>query len=164
MTQIREPRKAASRRSCEPKCLQGSPEFFAGELIQRAKGLIQQQQLRIMHQRPAQIGPLQHSARQLPGKMIGETAEANLRQQVADPIPKLALALAPIFRPERLHDLERQHHISFDGKPRHHAGVLKRHSDPQRLDADLPAADHDDAAGRANETADQPQDCRFAAA
>jgi len=52
--------------------LQRLPQFPAGELVQCAERLVQQQQVWIMDGRSARISALQHSAGLLPGKVTGE--------------------------------------------------------------------------------------------
>jgi hypothetical protein len=60
-----------------------APQLFAGEGIERAKGLVQQQHLGLVDQRAANAGALLHAARQLPGELVFIPAQADLLQQLA---------------------------------------------------------------------------------
>ena len=60
-----------------------APQLFAGEGVQRAEGLVQQQHLRLVHQRAADAGALLHAARQLPGELVLVAAQAHALQQLA---------------------------------------------------------------------------------
>jgi hypothetical protein len=48
---------------------QRAPQLFAGEGVQRAEGLVEQQHLGLVDQRAADAGALLHAARELPGNL-----------------------------------------------------------------------------------------------
>jgi hypothetical protein len=50
---------------------------LAGHGVERAERLVHQHDLGIVHQRPADRGPLLHAAGQLPGQLFLETFEAD---------------------------------------------------------------------------------------
>ena len=54
--------------------LHDRPQFLAGELVERAERLVEHQKLRIVDQRAAQRGALQHAAGELPGMLVAEAA------------------------------------------------------------------------------------------
>ena len=91
ITQMRLARKPASRRSCvtsstvgrcaSQSVLQDRPEFLAGELVERAERLVEQQQARLVDQGAAEIGALEHAAGELPRVFAGKALEPDLRQQ-----------------------------------------------------------------------------------
>ena len=91
ITQMRLARKPASRRSCvtsstvgwcsHPELLQDRPQLLARELVERAERLVEQQQARLVDQRAAEIGALQHAAGKLPGIAAAKALQADLLQQ-----------------------------------------------------------------------------------
>ena len=147
----------------DPEILQDRPQLFARELVERAKGLVEQQHARLMDQRAAQIGALKHAAGELPGIAAAEPLEADLLQQRVGLVAEFGLAQFSELRTERLDDLERQHDVPLDRHPRQHGRILEGHADPQGARRDFPAADDDDACGRLHQAADQPQDGGLAA-
>ena len=146
-----------------PEVLQDRPQLLAGELVERAERLVQQQHARLMDQRAAEIGALEHAAGELPGIAAAEALEADLLQQRVGLVAEFGLAQFAELRAERLDDLQRQHDVPLDRHPRQHGRVLEGHADPQRPRRDLAAADDDDAAGRLHQAADETQNGRFAA-
>ena len=46
----------------QPQLLQHAPKFLAGELVERAERLVEQQQPWFVDQRTAEIGALEHAA------------------------------------------------------------------------------------------------------
>ena len=101
ITQMRLARKPASRRSCvtsstvgrvrQPELLQDRPQLLARELVERAEGLVEQQQARLVDQRAAEIGALKHAAGKLPGKFAAKSLEADLLQQRMGLVAELGL-------------------------------------------------------------------------
>ena len=78
----------------DPELLQDRPQFFARELVERAERLVEQQQPRLVDQRAAQLGALQHAAGELPGIVVAEALEADLLQQRLGLVAEFGLALA----------------------------------------------------------------------
>jgi hypothetical protein len=125
-----------------PQLLQRGPQLLARELVQRAEGLVQQQQLRVVHQRAAQRRALQHAARQLPGPLVAEALQAHLGQQRLGAVGVFAVLLLREVGAEGLHDLQRHHHVLADGQPGQHGRVLEGQADaqPVRGSAGAPAS------------------------
>ena len=147
-----------------PELLHDRPQLLARELVERAERLVEQQELRIVHQRAAERGALQHAAGELPGIFVAEAREPDLRQQRVGAVAEFGVALGAILLPERRHDLQRQHHVVADRQPRQHRGVLERDADADRLGAELAPRHIDVAARRRDQPADELQDRRLAAA
>ena len=77
----------------DPELLHDVPQLFARELVERAEGLVEQQQLRVVDQRAAQRRALQHAARQLPRPLVAEALEPHLREQRLGAFGVLAVLL-----------------------------------------------------------------------
>jgi hypothetical protein len=73
-------------------------ELVADDFIERAERLVHQQQLGIEGQRARDRHALLHAARQLPGKLLLETAKVH----------EVEIALHPFRRIADAHDLQRQ--------------------------------------------------------
>ena len=84
----------AARSACAAiqSVLQDRPQFFARELVERAERLVEQQHARLVDQRAAQIGALQHAAGELPGIAVAEALEADLLEQRIGLVAELGLA------------------------------------------------------------------------
>ena len=72
-----------------------APQLLAGELIERAERLVEHQQLRLVDQRAAERGALQHAAGELPGIFVAEAREPDLREQRLDAVAELASCAWP---------------------------------------------------------------------
>ena len=147
-----------------PQLLHDRPQFLAGELIERAERLVEHQKLRLVHQRAAQRGALQHAAGQLPGMLVAEIGEPDFLEQRFGAVAKFGLALGAVLLPKRRHDLQRQHDVVAHRQPRQHGRVLERHADAHRLGADLAAGDIDVAGARVDQPGHELEDGRLAAA
>ncbi len=112
----------------QPEVLHDDPELFARERIERGERLVEHQELGLVNQRAAQVGALLHAAGKLPGIFRAKSAQANQVEQALGPRSVL-VAVLPALALERLHDLQRQHHVVQSGAPRHQGGVLKCHAD-----------------------------------
>jgi hypothetical protein len=122
---------------------------------------IEQQDIRIVYQRTAQVCPLHHAARKLPGALVGKVLETDLRKQRVCPVPVFAALLDAEIGLERWYDLERQHHIVANRHPGQQRCALKRHAHPNRLGTQFAPAKKDVACGRPQQLADKLQDGRF---
>src|ERR1051325_1806854 len=65
----------------EPEALEDAPELFPREGIERAEGLVEQQEARLMDERAAELRPLLHAAGELPHRLLGELAEPDEVEQ-----------------------------------------------------------------------------------
>ncbi|MCY1551004.1 hypothetical protein D9M68_873010 [compost metagenome] len=63
-----------------PQVAQRAPEFFAGEGVERAEGLVEQQHLGFVDQRAADAGALLHAAGEFPRKLLFHAAQAHAGQ------------------------------------------------------------------------------------
>ena len=70
-------------------------EVVADDLVERAEGLVHQQQIGIEGQRAGDRGALLHAARELPGKFVLEALEIDEIEQCADPLVLLGRADSP---------------------------------------------------------------------
>ncbi|OKO69062.1 hypothetical protein AC628_34325 [Bradyrhizobium sp. NAS96.2] len=57
------------------------PQLLAGELVERAERLVEQQHARFVDQRAAQIGALEHAAGKLPGIAAAKRFQSDLLEQ-----------------------------------------------------------------------------------
>ena len=147
-----------------PQILHDPPQLLAGELIERAERLVEHQELRLVDQRAAQRGTLHHAAGELPRIFVAEAGEPDLRKQRFDAVAEFALALGAILSAERRNDLERQHDVVEERQPWQQRRILERHPDAHRLGAHLAAGDIDVAGRRADQSGDELEDGRLAAA
>ena len=99
------------RPAYEPQLLEDRPQLLARELVECAKRFVEQQKLRIVDQRAAERRALEHAAGKLPGMLVAETFEPDLRKQRFDAVAKLPAAFGAVRAAERRHDLERQHDV-----------------------------------------------------
>jgi hypothetical protein len=126
----------------QPQVAQDAPEFFAGEGIQRAEGLVEQQHLGLVDQRAADAHALLHAARKLPGKLCLIPAQAHLRQQCAGPLRVFGAACLEVAA-VGFDDLQRQQHVVQCRAPGQQRGGLKGHArDLQRPGHRLPVDAH----------------------
>src|SRR6516162_9907915 len=84
--------------------------MVADDFIERAEGLIHQQQRRVERQRARNGSALLHSTRELPWELALEPGEIDQRQVAAGALPSLPAG--------KSHELERQHDVLLDGPPR----------------------------------------------
>ena len=147
-----------------PQVLHDRPQLFAGELIERAERLVEHEKLRLVHQRAAQRGALQHAAGQLPGMLVAEIGEADFLQQRFGAVAEFGLALCAVLFAKRRHDFQRQHHVVAHRQPRQHGGILKCHADTNRLGADLAAGDIDIAGAGVEQPGHELEDGGLSAA
>ena len=85
-------------------------ELVAHDLVERAEGLIHQQEMGVEGESAGDRGALLHAARELPGKALLESREVDELEITGDPLLALLLGEA--------HDLERQRDVPGDGAPR----------------------------------------------
>ena len=133
-------------------------QMVAHDLVERAEGLIHQQQVCVEGERPGYRRPLLHASRKLPGKHAAEIAEADQVENAPDPLGPLLRGVA--------HHLERQAHILLDGPPGIEPGRLE-HVAVGAVQPRLPRrhpVDRDRAVGRLLQVRDHPQQCRLPAA
>ena len=147
----------------DPEVLEDRPQLFARELVERAKGLVEQQHARLVDQRAAQIGALKHAAGELPGVAVAKTLEADLLQKRVGLVAEFGLAQLAELRTKGFDDLERQHDVPLDRHPGQHGRVLERHADAQGPRRHFPAADDHHTGGWLHQPAHQPQDGGLAA-
>jgi hypothetical protein len=108
-----------------PQVAQRAPQLLAGEGVQRAEGLVQQQHLGLVHQRAADAGALLHAARQLPGKLVLHSRPGPRWPAGRGPgLVFLALAVLELAA-VGLDDLQRQQHVVQRGAPGQQAGAWK---------------------------------------
>ncbi len=62
--------------------LQYIPQLFAGKGIKRAKGFIEQQEFRLVHQGTAELGTLLHTTGKLPGRAVAKPFKPDRGQQL----------------------------------------------------------------------------------
>jgi hypothetical protein len=148
--------------SVDEQCLQNPPEFLARERIECSEGFVQQQDCRLMDQRPAKLRALLHSAGELPRHAIAQSVQSDGGQQFlcAGDVDGLVLAEPSAVR---RNDLERQQNVIPDSAPWQQGRVLERDADRLQRCVDLPAIDANGAAARRHQTAEQPQKGGFAA-
>jgi hypothetical protein len=99
MTTIRVERKTASGIEwvTKPMVLAGPPpegqellvELVADDLVERAEGLVHEENVGIEGQRPGDRGALLHAARELPGILALEAVELDQLDHAADPLALL---------------------------------------------------------------------------
>ena len=133
-------------------------ETLPRHLVERAEGLVHQQEGRVERERTCDRDPLLHPARELPGPARLEPAELHQLEH-------LLHASLP-SRPAPTEHLERQRHVLRHGAPVVEHGILKH--DPVVVVEPRPMrrlAVHEHAArARLDEVADDAQDGRLAAA
>src|ERR1700730_18420637 len=83
--------------------------MVADDLIERAKGLVHQQQCRIERESARDRSALLHAARKLPRELAFEPGEIDQGQ--------ITLGALPSLQGGKAHDLEWQHHVLLDGPP-----------------------------------------------
>jgi hypothetical protein len=133
-----------------------STHLVAGQCVERAERLVEQQQPGVAEQGAGDGDALAHAARQFPGLPVGEVADAQLGQQGARPLGRRAARQA-------LH-LGRDQHVVEDVAPVEQQVALEDDADPVHAVADRLAADHDAALARPVEPAQDAQERALAAA
>ena len=152
----------AGELAVEPQLLQHAPELLAGKGIERAKWLIQHQQLRIVYERPAQACALLHAAREHPRLLVLEPGEPDRRQQLLGLRDILVFELAQPMA-MRPHDLQRQHRVQQGVAPRQQCRVLERHAHDLERTVDIGAGDADGSARARHQAGDELHQRRLAA-
>ena len=114
---------------------QRAPKLLPRESVERTEGLIQQKQLRFVHQRAANAGTLLHAARELPRKLVFVSAQAHALKQLAR-LGFVFGAFAAKVAAKGLDDFQRQQHVTHRRAPRQQARRLEGHA------ADLERARH----------------------
>src|SRR5262249_30953560 len=114
-----------------------------------------------MDERPADLRPLLHASRQLPGHVVAEATEANGFEKCVRPCAPL-LALGPRLAAIRLHDLERQQNVVADIAPWEQGRTLKRHAHAGHGLMHRTSVHTHNATGRSDESGNQLQQSRFA--
>ncbi len=119
------------------------PELAAGQRVHPGRGLVQDQELRIVDQRAAQAQLLLHAAGQLAGRTVQEREQPRRACQVLDPREILALPLAeqPAEEGQVLRD--RQGRIEVLAEPLRHVGDVGADPVPVALLGHGPAEDQD---------------------
>ncbi len=106
------------------------PELTARERIDPGRGLVEDQQVRVVDQRRAERKFLLHAARELAGGAVGEGVEARGAEQHLDPLRALRRLLAE----EPAEELEvlahREGGIEVPPEPLRHVGHPRRHRLP----------------------------------
>ena len=92
-------------------------EMVADDFIERAEGLVHQEEIGVEGERPGDRSALLHAARELPGKLLLEPGELDHPEHPFH--PRLLL------RPRIAHDLERQPDVPRDRPPRKQPRRLK---------------------------------------
>ena len=93
-----------------PDAQQLEVHALAGHLVERAEGLVHEQQGRIEGEGPGDRHPLLHAARELPGVVVGEVGSSTRLEHLALPSPARSAFGAP-------DDLERQLDVALHGAP-----------------------------------------------
>ena len=137
-----------------PHIAQDAPQFFARKRVERGKGLVQHQQLRLVDQRAAQGRALLHAAGQLPRIAAAEPGEADRVEQLFGARDVFGLFRAEV-RAVGLDDFQRQQDIIEHRAPRQHVGVLERHAGHLHRPAHRSAGDFNDAARRLHQSGHQ---------
>ena len=71
-------------------------------LVERAERLVEDEQLRVVQQRPAEREPLEHAARERVGPLVARVPEPEALEQHPDPLPALGHAVQPAVEVEVL--------------------------------------------------------------
>ena len=131
---------------------------LAGHLVQGAERLVHQEERRCERERARNRDPLLHPARELPRVVLLEALELDEVDQLLD-----ALAPLPAIPAK---DLERQPDVLLHGAPVEEDSVLEDDAvvtvEPRLVRA--LAVDDDVPARRLDQVADDPEECRLAAA
>ena len=81
-------------------------ETLPSHLVERAEGLVHEQQRRLEHERPGDGHSLLHATRELVRIVLDEVGQADQVQLLLGPLP--------LFGARGAHDLERQAHVGLD--------------------------------------------------
>ncbi|ESZ38188.1 hypothetical protein X732_19735 [Mesorhizobium sp. L2C066B000] len=108
-----------------PHAFQPALHTRAGQCIQRAKGLVEQQHVALLHHGAQKGGALAHAAGKLgrPGAL--ETGKAELSEQRRDAFARRLAAKTLHFQPQR--------HIVDDAPPRHQRVALRHEGEGAAL-------------------------------
>ncbi len=128
----------------KPDPLKLQVEAFAGHCVQRAEGLVHQQQRGVVDQASADRHPLLHPTGKLPGVAV-------LKSLKADHFQKLERAAATVLAAELLH-VDRQQHVVQYRAPGEENGRLEHDSDVPPRSGDLNATQLDLAIGCRKQT------------
>jgi len=135
--------------------LQFQVHALARHGIERAEGLVHEDDLRIVHQRPADGGALLHAAGELPGILGLEILEPRHGQELAGP--------GEMGLPVELAHLDRHHHVAQHRTPRQEHRILEDDAHIIRRLLYGDAADLHLAFGRRYEAGHEFQECGLAA-
>ncbi len=143
---------------CGPELQQLFVEVVADDFVQRAEGLVHQQQIGIEGERTGNRGALLHAAGELPGEFLAEAGEVDEVEGAGDAGLLLVARIA--------HDLQRQRDVLLDGAPGIKRGGLEDIAVGAVLAGVLRrrAIDRDGAGGRLFEIGDDAQEGGLAAA
>src|SRR5688572_23916115 len=130
--------------------------LLARERIERAEGLVHEEHLRVVDQRPADGDALLHAAGELARRLGLEALEADEPDELARP--------GTAFRAHAAHHAQREKHVVEHRRPwkkrralEHHRGLVARREHRR-------AVDLRDAAGGQDEPRDDAKQSRFSAA
>ena len=84
-------------------------QVVADDFVERAEGLVHQQEVGIEGERAGNGGALLHAAGKLPGEFLAEAGEVDERQRMVDALFLLGLGIA--------HDFKRKGDVLLDGAP-----------------------------------------------
>jgi len=138
-----------------PDAQQFPVHALAGQRIQRAKGLVQQQHLGVMDQGTRQGHPLAHAAREVAGQGGGEILQA-------DQVQHLASVLLGHVGGHAL-DFQRQGDVAQRRTPGHQVGVLKDKANLASWAGEGLAVKEHPPASRAHQARQDAQQGRLAA-
>src|SRR5574343_948923 len=140
-----------------PEVAQRAPQFLAGEGVERAEGLVEQQHRGLVDECAADAGALLHAARQLPGVFVFVAAQTHGLQQLAGTGHVLVFLLLEAGA-GGLDDLQRQQNVVERAAPgqqrrglKGHAADLEGTGDRLAVDQDAPFAGHLQAGGEFHE-------------
>src|SRR5271166_2274591 len=129
--------------------------LHAGELVERAERLIHQEELRTVDQGAAQRYALLHPARELARIGLLESGEPDHGKELQRALARCAAVLAADFHGKQ--------HVPKHRAPRHQVALLKGDAEIRLPLGDGASVDLNDAAGGANEAADNSQERRLSA-
>src|SRR3954471_22952010 len=140
----------------EPHLLQLDVHLVARQRVERAEGLVHQQQNRIVDQRAADRHALAHAARELRGVGLLESLQAGETEQRVRPLARGSAIAAP--------EVDRQHQVVGDRPPVEQRVALEHHAEALGRTVDRRAVHADRAPARRLEPGDAAQQRALAAA
>src|SRR5919197_2854926 len=130
-------------------------QLLARLCVERAEGLVHEDEDGLTHQRARDADPLLHAAGEFMGKVLGEGAKPHQLDKVAREIAALGHAHAV--------DFQRKLHVAHDGAPRQQAEILEHHARILARTGNGGAGDGDAALVRRDQPGGEPQQGRLAA-